>query len=90
MSDESIAKGVKTLEQYVNEEIQSIMDCAQCYSNAFGNPSESNVMLCGQVHPVIWAQPDGFALWPAKAMRCEGQNIRVRYLGDTTVDHWLL
>lgn len=87
MTDKDIASAVAKLERYVDEEIESIMDCTQCYSNAFENPSESNVKLCSQVHPVIWAQSDGYDFWPAKAMRCKGQEIRIRYFGDHTVDN---
>lgn len=83
-ADEDIKTAIKLLIQYVDEEIESVFDCTQCYSNAYKHSDDGFVMLCEPPHPIIWARSDGFRFWPAKALRITGETVRARYFGDHT------
>lgn len=82
-----ISKAARQLDKYIDEEILSIEQCAQCYENAFLHPQESFVMKCDQKHPIVWAKSENFDYWPAKQMsKDEDGSIHVRYFGEHTVD----
>lgn len=70
---------------FVDEEIASIMQCNQCYNNAYVSPKNSFVMPCDSPHQIIWAKMEGFNFWPAKAMSANQEMIHVRFFGDHTV-----
>lgn len=80
----AVQHGAKNLLKFIDEEIMSIKLCAQCYTNAFLNPSNSFVMPCDTPHPIIWAKEQGFDFWPAKCMAVSDDHVHVRFFGDHT------
>lgn len=70
------------LEPFIKEEIDSIIDCKQCYTNAFNDRSSGFVTLCQPPHPIVWAFSELY--WPEKVMKRTGNSVRVRYFGDDT------
>lgn len=71
---------------YVNEEIQSILACEDCYNNAYVHGESSFIMPCKVPHLLLWAQPEGYGYWPAKAMtvNVETHFVNVRFFSDHT------
>lgn len=82
---EAIVGALDKLMEFVNDEIFSIMTCAQCYNNAFLHPQTSFVIPCDEPHLIIWAKPPGYNYWPAKVMNIDGQMVHVRFFGDHSV-----
>lgn len=85
-SVKKLMNAVKALKVYVDEEIQSIVDCTQCYSDADEINNGAFVDLCDPVHPLVWAKSNGYSYWPAKVMGTQGNNVRVQYFGDHSND----
>lgn len=85
-TDNDVQTAITSLELYVDEEIASVIDCTQCFTNAYNHRDDGFVLVCQRPHPVIWAQSSGFSYWPAKAMRANKNQLRVRYFGDHTND----
>lgn len=73
------------LVSYVDEEIKSVKICNQCYENAHIYPDTSFVMPCNTPHLIIWAKPEGFPFWPAKAMTINDGKVHVRFFEDHTI-----
>lgn len=76
---------VDKLMDFINDEIHSIITCAECYNNAFLHPRTSFVILCQKPHLIIWAKPPGYNYWPAKVMNIEERMVHVRFFGDHSV-----
>lgn len=84
--DVDVQTAIGSLKKYVDEEIDSVIDCAQCFLNAYKHATDGFIMVCQPPHPIVWAQSSGFGFWPAKAMRGNDNLLRVRYFGDHTND----
>lgn len=86
-SDKKIGPAAKRLEQFVDEEIECLLDCKQCYlaSNEHGI-DKAAIMVCDKRHTLIWALATGTSFWPAKLMRVIDDTVRVRYFGDNTCE----
>lgn len=81
--ENKITESAKSLMQSVDEEINSITTCYQCYEMAFTNPNQSFVMPCTPLHPLIWSKPSNMNIyWPAKCMYLKEGVAHVRYFGD--------
>lgn len=81
-----ILEASTALPKLVEDEILSIQTCQECYKLASDHPTESFTMVCKTLHPVVWAQSDGYNYWPAKAMKFDNNSIHVRYFGDHELD----
>lgn len=57
---------------YVNEEIESVQLCTQCYNTAFDKGPSAFALSCDNPHPIVWATPEGWPEWPAKLMAIRG------------------
>lgn len=83
---EKIKNAIESLRRFIDDEIESIIDCTQCFGNTCSDSDDSFVITCTPVHPIIWARSSGFGFWPAKFMRFDGGKVRVRYFGDHLSD----
>lgn len=80
-----ILVAAKKLMNFLEEEIRSVLKCAECYKNAHNHPEISFVMPCKSVHLLIWAKAVGYSYWPAKVMSIDDENmVHVRFFGDHT------
>lgn len=77
---QSIMNASRELFTFVEDEITSIIECPDCYAN------ESFILPCKQIHPIVWAQSNGFEYWPAKAISFKNNLVHVRYFGDSSAD----
>lgn len=70
----------------VEEEIDSVKKCFECYSKANENPSGWVTMVCTRPHLVIWAKVNSYNHWPGKLMTINERTgtINVRFFGDHT------
>lgn len=64
----AIIEASNNLMKYVDEDIESIKDCSECYVKAFEFPDTSFTMTCERPHLLVWAKIGRFPYWPAKAM----------------------
>lgn len=72
----------KALLKYVDQEIDSIQKCADCYLSANKRPKTWFRYLCNEPHLIVWAKITGHCHWPAKVMTVDGQQVNVRFFGD--------
>lgn len=72
----------KSLVDYLEEEIEIIKKCAECYANSDKQPNNWFTMACSEPHLIVWAKKMGFDYWPAKMMNIDGQLINVRSFND--------
>lgn len=77
-------KTARTLLNYIDDEIEMLEKCAECYSRSFKYPKRWFVMVCTEPHLIVWAKLIGFSYWPAKVMSINGDLIKVRFFGDHT------
>lgn len=73
--------------QFVEEEIESVLDCTHYYTAAHEHKVETVFpTICKTPHPIVWAfSMEETLYWPAKAMRVLFDNeVRVRYFGEYT------
>lgn len=82
--DGEICKLAMGLPEFVNEEIVSVQNCAECYQNAFKFPDNSFTKPCAEPHPLIWCKAPGWNFWPAKAMSIRNGLVHVRFFQDHT------
>lgn len=78
-SSQSITNAATQLVKLLDEEIEKIVECPDCYGKKIETP-------CKNVHPLVWAQTDGYHFWPAKVMDFKNDKIHVRYFGDRSLD----
>lgn len=83
--NEVVCQAAKNLAKFVDEEIESIKKCIECYEKAYKFPMESFVMPCDKPHLLVWAQAPGWVFWPAKAMSVTNGSIHVRFFEDHSV-----
>lgn len=82
----TVMSAANTLKTYVDEDIDSITACSECYSNEYHDSKGAFNTLCSKMHSVVWAKSEDFDYWPAKLMNmCDGM-AKVRYFGDHTAD----
>lgn len=79
-----IAKAAKKIKALLEQEIQNLLLCSECYKNAYDHPDDCIIWPCTKPHILVWANCDDYGFWPAKVMNCDGQNICVRFFGDYT------
>lgn len=72
----------KSLQEYLEEEIEIVRKCPECYLNQHKYPTKWFTMTCKEPHLIVWAKKVGFNYWPAKLMSIDGQLINVRFFGD--------
>ncbi|XP_031637919.1 uncharacterized protein LOC116350304 [Contarinia nasturtii] len=72
----------KSLVDYMEEEIEIVKKCPECYNNAVKYPNDWFTVICSDPHIIVWAKKMGFNYWPAKLMSIDGQLINVRFFGD--------
>lgn len=75
-------ESAKSLVDHLEEEIENIKKCSECFSNEYKHPSKWFTMVCDKPHIILWAKKMGFNYWPAKLMSIDGQLINVRFFGD--------
>lgn len=80
--DKDIQDALSQLKTFIQEEVDSVSDCPQCYSAVSQDRVNGFVTLCKPPHPIVWAFSDVY--WPAKVMVNKGESLRVRYFGDHT------
>lgn len=85
-SDAEVQEAAKSLPEFIDEEITSVMECIECYKSAFEDPINSFPEPCKTKHPVVWAKSGGFNYWPAKQMKIQDEKVNVRYFGDHSFD----
>lgn len=78
-SSQSITNASRQLVKSLDEEIDKIVEFPGCYGQKIVTP-------CKNVHPLVWAQTDGYLFWPAKVMDFKDDQIHVRYFGDRSID----
>ncbi|XP_031636695.1 protein kinase C-binding protein 1-like isoform X2 [Contarinia nasturtii] len=72
------------LVDYIEEEIESLKKCTDCYRHANESPDEWFTMICSMPHIVLWAKVEGFNYWPVKFMTVNESGVNVRFFGDHT------
>lgn len=87
-----IQEASKELIGSVQEQIETIRACAECFRNLnefFINGSITK--QCSQLHLLLWAKaPDCNSYWPAKvlAVNAEEKTVRIQFFGEYSC--WLL
>lgn len=80
-----IPKAANKLLQGLEQEIQNLKLCSECYENAYKNPDNSFMMPCKTPHILLWVDCVQYGFWPAKLMKYDGENmVSVRFFGDHT------
>lgn len=85
--ERKIQAAVKRLFNYVNDQTEDIVACAECFGNARKFGSKSLVMTCSQPHLLLWALVEDYhCYWPAKVMaiNVERGTAVVRFFSDYT------
>lgn len=82
--DEDNKHIARLLKKVVNDEIDGLRKCADCYANAVAHPNEWFTMVCKDPHIIAWAKFQGCSIWPAKVMSMSGKKLSVRFFGDHT------
>lgn len=84
-SKKNISKMADIFKDFVNEEIDCLKICSQCYDHK----KQPFTMLCEQPHMIIWAEASNCPYWPAKLMKSfmkdDELHVNVRFFGDYTV-----
>lgn len=81
-----IVKAATNTSKFLENEIRSIILCGQCYEHRYYHPEDGLSMLCDPPHLLLWVDCEQYCYWPAKLMRCEGNdNVMVQYFGDSTI-----
>lgn len=81
---EIVKKVAESLVDSVTEEIKSLLQCSECYVNAYHKPENSFVVPCKKPHILLWADCDEYGYWPAKMMSYNEDVVHVRFFGDHT------
>lgn len=84
---QKVNESASKLSQYFLEEIESILECAECYTNAYTEGEASFLTPCQQPHLLVWAYVEGYGFWPAKAMSINDTKVHVRFFGDHTTEN---
>lgn len=72
------------LKELLEDEIDGLKKCGECYSNANYHPNEWFTMVCDEPHIIAWAKFQGCNYWPVKVMSVNGRILSVRFFGDHT------
>lgn len=81
----TIQKIAKELFEAVNQEIENLLLCPECYENAYKDPVGSFIVPCKKPHIVIWVNCNDYGFSPAKLMKQnEEGDVNVRFFGDYT------
>lgn len=64
-----IPKAANKLLQGLEQEIQNLKLCSECYENAYKNPDNSFMMPCKTPHILLWVDCVQYGFWPAKLMK---------------------
>lgn len=69
----------------VEQEIQNLLLCSECYENAYKSPMDSFVIPCTLPHILLWVDFPNLGFWPAKLMKYnEEKMVSVRFFEDHT------
>lgn len=81
--EEKEKKATNDLIGYVEEQIQLIQACGECYENAYECGKSSVLMLCSKPHLLLLAKFKSH-YWPAKLMTVDVENktAHVRFFDD--------
>ena len=60
----AMTKAARTMVEMVNEEIDSINKCAECYINAIKHPDKWFTMPCSTPHLLLWAKMKVISIRP--------------------------
>lgn len=84
-SAKDIVKAAKKIVGGIEQEIQNLILCPECYKNAFIDPENSFMVPCQVPHILLWTNCDQYGYWPAKLMKYDDNNmVFVRFFGDYT------
>lgn len=84
-NERDVVKAANSAWQILNDQIQELNLCVQCYKHSYENPNESITMVCDPPHRLLWVDSGRYGYWPAKMLRSEADDqLTVRYFGDQT------
>lgn len=66
---------------FIDEKMESLNKCAECYSNETQYPNDWFTMVCAEPHIIVWVKIRKEYL-PAKLMSIDGSKVHVRVFDD--------
>lgn len=85
--EREIQKASNRLIAFVEDQIEDILACDECYENACKFGPRSLVMTCSKPHLILWHRVGDYGCyWPAKLMTIdvEKRKVQIRFFSDYT------
>lgn len=85
--EREIQKASNRLIPFVEDQIEDILACDECYENACKYGPRSLVMACSKPHLILWHQVGDYGCyWPAKlmAINITERTVQIRFFSDFT------